>query len=92
MVDSQCWNRLGDRAARETQIDGRGVAAISWVMGRYSRLVMEMEVVVFQPVDYRVCSSGGTGTLWKGTLPPHMMCIEVTHKDAVLRELNGVYD
>jgi hypothetical protein len=39
-----------------------------------------------------VCSSGGTGTLWKGTLPPHMMCIEVTHKDAVLRELNGVYD
>jgi hypothetical protein len=39
-----------------------------------------------------VGSCRGTGALWEGTLPPHMMCIEVTHKDAVFRELNGVYD
>ena len=62
------------------------------MVGRYSRLVVEVEVVVLQPVDYRVGSSGGTSALWKGTLPPHMMCIEVTHEDAVFRELNGVYD
>jgi hypothetical protein len=57
MVDGQCQYGLGDRTARETQIDGRGVAAISWVVGRYSRLVVEVEVVVFQPVNYGVGSS-----------------------------------
>ena len=60
------------------------------MVGRYSGLVVEAEVVVFQPVDYRVCSSGGMGTLGKGTLPPHVMCVEVPHEDAVFRELDVV--
>jgi len=52
VVNGQCLQSLGDQTTRETQINGRGVAAISWVVGRYSRLVVEVEVVVFQPVNY----------------------------------------
>jgi hypothetical protein len=76
----------------ETQVDSRGVSTISLVVGRYSGLVVEVEVVVFQPVNYRVGSSGGTGTLGEGSLPPHMMCIEVTHEDAVFWKLDIVQD
>ena len=61
------------------------------MVGRYSRLV-KMEVIVFQPVDYRVGSSGGSSALWEGSLPPHMMCIEVTHKDAVFRKMDVICD
>jgi len=53
---------------------------------------VRMEVVVFQPVDYRVGSSGGMSALREGSLPPHMICIEVTHKDAVFWKLNVVCD
>jgi hypothetical protein len=60
------------------------------VVGRYSGLVVEVEVVVFQPVNYRVGSSGGAGALGKGTLPPYVMCVEVPHQDAVFRELNVI--
>jgi len=52
MVNGQCLQSLGDRTTRETQINGRGVAAISWVVGRFSRLVVKVKVVVSQPVDY----------------------------------------
>jgi len=51
---------------------------------------VKMEVVVFQPVDYRVGSSRDTSTVREGSLLPHMMCIEVTHEDAVFWELNVV--
>jgi hypothetical protein len=59
-------------------------------VSRYSGLVVEMEVVVFQPVNYRMGSSGGTSALRKGTLPPHVMCVEVTHEDAVFWELDVI--
>jgi hypothetical protein len=92
VVDSQRQYGLGDRTTGETQVDGRGVATVPWVVGWYSRLIVEVEVVAFQPVDYRVGSSGGTSALREGTLPPHMVCIKVTHEDAVFRKLNVVYD
>jgi len=62
------------------------------VVGRYFRLVVKMEVVVFQPFDYRVGSSRGTSAVREGSLPPPMMCIEVTHEDAVFWKLNVVCD
>jgi hypothetical protein len=34
-----------------------------------------------------VGGSGGAGALWEGALPPHMVCIKVTHEDAVFRQL-----
>jgi len=52
---------------------------------------VKVKVVVFQPVDYRVGSSGGTGTPWESALSPHMMRIKVTHEDAVFRELDVIY-
>ena len=61
------------------------------MVGRYSRLIVKVKVVVFQPVDYRVGSSGGTGTPWESALSPHMMRIKVTHEDAVFRELDVIY-
>jgi len=77
---------------RETQVDSGVIATISRVVGRYSRFIVEVKVVVFQPVDYRVGSSGDTDAPWESTLPPHMMCIEVTHEDAVFRELDVIDD
>lgn len=60
------------------------------MVGRYSGLVVEVEVVVFQPVNYRVGGSGCTGTQREATLPPHVMCVEVPHENAVFRKLNIV--
>jgi hypothetical protein len=46
-------------------------------------LVVQYEVVLFEPVGNRVAGVGCTDGLWKGPLPPWMMCIHISHDKTV---------
>ena len=79
MVDSQRQDRLGG-TSRMTQVDGLRVSAISGVVCGDCRFILEVEIVVFKPICNRLASMGNSSSRRKGSLPPPMVFIKVSHK------------
>jgi len=63
----------------EALVDGGGVASIPWMMGGDCWFILEVEVVVFEPVCDGMACGGGAGCVGQGALPPWVVCVEVAH-------------
>ena len=80
MVHGQCQDRLRNRSSGKIQVNGRGVSAIPGMMCGDCWYVLKVEMIIFKPICNRKACTGDTGRLWKGSLPPWVVCVEVSHK------------
>jgi len=80
MVYGQCQDRLSNRSSGKTQVNGSGVSTVPGMVRGVCWFVLKVEMIIFKPICNRKACTGDTGSLRKGSLPPWVVCVEVSHE------------